>query len=92
MDQVRRLQQAIQTVFPDCDELRRLPAGFTAHLSVGQFDTVAKCQQVATKQQTTWQSLTFSLTAIALLTRQGEAPFVIERKILLGGPTTGRGE
>ena len=71
MEQVRHHQQAIQTVFPDCDELRRLPAGFTPHISVGQFETVAKCQQVAVELQAAWPPLTFSLTAITLLARQG---------------------
>ncbi len=54
MEQVRRLQQAIQSIFPDCNDLSRFSAGYTPHLSVGQFNTIAACQKVAAELQAAW--------------------------------------
>jgi 2'-5' RNA ligase len=83
-EQVRRLQQALQVIFPDCKDLSRFSSGFTPHLSVGQFGTVVGCQRVATELQAAWQPITFSLAEVSLLARQGDAPFVVERRIILG--------
>ncbi len=83
---VRHLQQTIQALFPDCIDLSRFSAGYTPHLSVGQFNTVAACRQVAAELQAAWQPLTFILAEISLLERLGEAPFTVAQQILLDGP------
>src|SRR5262245_44435410 len=40
---LRRLQAALQAAFPDCGDLSRFLAGFTPHLSVGQFPSPRDC-------------------------------------------------
>jgi 2'-5' RNA ligase len=83
VEQLRRLQGTLQAAFPDCDELGRFPAGFTPHLSVGQFASAAECETVRQQLQTGWSPLTFTLAEVALLARGEDGPFVIDRRVPL---------
>jgi RNA 2',3'-cyclic 3'-phosphodiesterase len=83
---LRRLQSALQRQFPDCDEQSRFPAGFTPHLSVGQFASAAECEGVRAQLQASWPALPFDVTDVALLHRGGDAPFVVGRRVALAGP------
>jgi 2'-5' RNA ligase len=80
---LRRLQAALQAAFPDCDDLSRFPAGFTPHLSVGQFASAAECETVRGQLQADWMPLTFTLTEVDLLARGEDGPFVIDRRVPL---------
>jgi 2'-5' RNA ligase len=92
VEQLRRLQAALQAAFPDCDELGRFPAGFTPHLSVGQFASAAECETVRGQLQSGWVPLTFTLAEVALLAREADAPFVVERRVPLShSPSAARG-
>jgi 2'-5' RNA ligase len=84
IDELLRLQAALQAAFPDCDDLSRFPAGFTPHLSVGQFATVADCERRRAGWQQTWRPLEFPVTEVAVLARDGERPFGIVTRIPLG--------
>jgi len=83
-EEVGRLQAALQGAFPDCDDLGRFPAGYTPHLSVGQFPTAADCRRVQAELQAAWRPVVFTLAEVALLAREAESPFAIERRIPLG--------
>jgi 2'-5' RNA ligase len=83
---LQRLQAALQAAFPDCDELGRFPAGFTPHLSVGQFASAVECETVRGQLQAGWVPLAFGLTEAAMLARGGDGPFVVERRVPLASP------
>jgi 2'-5' RNA ligase len=81
---LRQLQAALQAAFPDCDDLSRFPAGFTPHLSVGQFTSPAECERMRAQLQAGWQPVVFLLEEVSLLTREADRPFVVADEIPLG--------
>jgi 2'-5' RNA ligase len=86
---LRRLQAALQAVCPDCDDLSRFPAGFTPHLSVGQFPSPSDCERTREQLQARWRPITFALREVALLARESDAPFVVDQWAPLAGPVRG---
>jgi hypothetical protein len=54
----RGLQAVLQAAFPDCDDLSRSPAGFTPHLSVGQFPSRRDGERTREQLQADWPSAT----------------------------------
>jgi 2'-5' RNA ligase len=88
-DGLRQLQAALRATFPDCDDLNRFPAGYTPHLSVGQFATAGECQRVRAELQAGWRPVSFTLTAVSLLTREADGPFTVARQFPLGGERRG---
>jgi hypothetical protein len=84
------LQAALQAVFPDCDDLSRFPAGFTPHLSVGQFASARDCECMRAQLQASWEPLQFTLDGVALLARGEDSPFAVEQRIPLARETQGR--
>jgi 2'-5' RNA ligase len=82
-DELRRLQAVLQVAFPDCDDLSNFPAGFTPHLSVGQFASAAECERTREQLQASWEAISFVLAEVVVLARSGDAPFVIERRVPL---------
>jgi 2'-5' RNA ligase len=81
---LRRLQEALQAAFPDCDDLSRFPAGFTPHLSVGQFRSAADCERVQAELQRAWRPIQFRLGEVSVLARGPDGPFEVECRIALG--------
>jgi 2'-5' RNA ligase len=85
-----RLQAALQAACPDCDDLSRFAAGFTPHLSVGQASSAEEARRLLDAWKRTWEPIQFKLSAVALLRRQRETPFEVERWIPLAEtPTVG---
>jgi 2'-5' RNA ligase len=80
----RQLQTTLQATVPICDEQSRFANGFTPHLSVGQVRSRAQARSLIDTLQASWQPLAFSLDAIALLCRDGDQPFRVERRVPLG--------
>jgi 2'-5' RNA ligase len=80
----RGLQAALQAAFPDCDDLRRFPAGFTPHLSVGQFPSPGDCERTRQQLQAGWQAVNFALSEVALPAREGGGAFRIAERVTLG--------
>jgi hypothetical protein len=78
-----RLQAALQAACPDCDDLSRFAAGFTPHLSVGQAGSAGEAQRLRDVWQRNWGPIRFELPAVAVLRRDRETPFEIERGIPL---------
>jgi 2'-5' RNA ligase len=83
-EQLRRLQATMQAAVPDCDDLSRFPAGFTPHLSLGQFTTAGACVQVRKQLQARWVPLAFVVKEVSLLARRADSPFAVERTLPLG--------
>lgn len=71
-----RLQRALQTAFPACDDQSRFAHGFTPHLSVGQA-TASAARHLAATLQAGWQPIRFRLDAIALIWRTADTPFAV---------------
>ena len=71
------LQAALQAAIPACNEQSRFPGGFTPHLSVGQARSPQTMQPLLESLQVTWQPVRFTVTAIAVIWRQGESPFQV---------------
>jgi 2'-5' RNA ligase len=84
VDVLQGLQAALQAAFPDCDDLGRFSAGYTPHLSVGQFPSVRDCERTREQLQAAWQPITFTLNAVALLAREPDGPFNIVHRVPLG--------
>jgi 2'-5' RNA ligase len=85
-EKLQHLQAALQAAFPDCDDLGRFPAGFTPHLSVGQFPLLRDCERTREQLQAVWQPITFALSKVALLAREPDEAFNIAQRVALGGP------
>jgi hypothetical protein len=84
------LQAALQAACSDCDDLSRFPAGFTPHLSVGQFATVADCERRQREFQQTWQPVTFVIAEVAVLARAERGPFEVVQQLSLKDPSWDR--
>jgi 2'-5' RNA ligase len=82
-----RLQAALQSAFPDCNDLSRLPTGFTPHLSVGQFPTLRDCERTREQLRAGWRPITFLLNDVGLLARDPDGPFRMTRRLILGEAT-----
>jgi 2'-5' RNA ligase len=76
---VRALQAALQSGFPDYNDVSRFPGGFRPHLSVGQGPPT-----LPSKLQADWKPLEFETREVALIRRDGpEDPFRVDRVISL---------
>ncbi|OLC19632.1 MAG: hypothetical protein AUH38_01390 [Deltaproteobacteria bacterium 13_1_40CM_68_24] len=78
------LQSALQAQFPDCDEVSRHENGFVPHLSVGQAAGRAQLDHRLAELRGGWRPFAFQVASIALLFREGEGPFAVDRTVLLG--------
>jgi len=82
-DSVRRVQSALQSRFPDCDDVARFPGGYRPHLSVGQGPP-----DLAERLQAAWTPLEFDAREVALIRRDGpDDPFRVHRTFALASRT-----
>ena len=82
---LHELQRKLQSLFPQCNEQsRKSEAGFTPHLSVGQFST----PEEAFTKLPQWQPISFTVKSIALISRHGSQPFEVKRIINFGEEET----
>jgi 2'-5' RNA ligase len=79
-----RLQAALQAAFPDCDDASRYESGFTAHLSVGQARLPADLEARLRVAREGWTPIRWKVEELALIAREGEAPFEVDRRVALG--------
>ncbi|MEW5859786.1 MAG: poly(A) polymerase [Cyanobacteriota bacterium] len=85
-DALHQLQAALQQLFPQCDEQsKKSAAGFTPHLSVGQFPTA----QEAKAQLPSWHPVSFLVESVALISRRGDEPFEVRYRVHLGQGSKG---
>ncbi|WP_224240684.1 poly(A) polymerase [Hyalangium gracile] len=82
------LQAALQAVLPQCDEQgRKSENGFTPHLSVGQLkrSSPAEIRRTLSEWERDWKPLTFEAHEVCLISRRGDDPFEVRRRVPLGG-------
>jgi 2'-5' RNA ligase len=79
-ERIIRLQAALQSVVPDCDDVTHYPNSFTPHLSVGQVRRQTAMEQLRAALQTTWQPVSFTVGQVSLIWR-GEPPDDVFRVI-----------
>ncbi|OUL23549.1 poly(A) polymerase [Nostoc sp. 106C] len=79
---LHELQMVLQSLFPQCDEQSsKTKAGFTPHLSVGQFPS----PEAAFAELPQWHPVSFIVDSIALISRRGDEPFEVRHIVYLGG-------
>ena len=76
-----RLQRALVAAFPDCNDTSRYEGGYTPHLSVGQAHDPRELLQ---RLQRDWRPILFPLDAVALIVRDADGVFHVERTFPLG--------
>lgn len=83
---LRGLRQAVARVVPDCDDLERLPGGYTPHLSVGQVRGRGPMKALRAQLQVQWQGMAFRVRAVSLVARSDppDDVFRVERTIPFG--------
>jgi 2'-5' RNA ligase len=81
-----RLQTALLSVVPDCDDMARYMPGFTPHLSVGQAQGPETAARLRQSLQADWRPLCFAVREISVIWRDPppEDVFRVERVIALG--------
>lgn len=96
---LKELQAALQAALPQCDEQgQKSENGFTPHLSVGQLprSSPAEIRRTLSAWEQNWKPLTFEAREVCLISRRGDVPFEVRRRVQLGGgkrrgPTSGSG-
>ncbi|HEX8702471.1 MAG TPA: poly(A) polymerase [Myxococcaceae bacterium] len=82
------LQAALEAALPQCNEQgRKSERGFTPHLSVGQLprSSPADIRRTLATWEQNWKPLTFEAHEVCLISRRGDVPFEVRRRVALGG-------
>jgi poly(A) polymerase len=78
---LHELQARLNQLFPQCyEQSTKTEAGFTPHLSVGQFDTPA----LAKAKLPQWHPVKFTVDAVALVSRRNDEPCATRHLVGLG--------
>ena len=90
---VMAAQAALEAAFPFADNLSGIsPAGFTPHLSVGQWPDRDRAPAAAADMRREWRPIEFEVDAVYLISRVGaDDPFRIQARIPLGRDVAGEG-
>lgn len=78
------LQAAIEGRFPECDDVSRFGDGYTPHLSFGQARGRVQLAERMSKVKDTWRPVRFEVREVALICREEDGPFEVERTVKLG--------
>ena len=83
---VMAAQAALEAAFPFADHLSGIsPAGFTPHLSVGQWPDRDRALVAAAEMRREWRPIEFEVDAVYLISRAGaDDPFRIQARVPLG--------
>ncbi len=85
-DAMVRLQAALESAVPDCNDVSRHPAGFTPHLSVGQVRGDDALKTLMASVQASWKPLLFQADRVSMIWR-AQPPddvFRVGRHVQLG--------
>jgi poly(A) polymerase len=85
---LKSLQAILQAALPQCDEQgSKSENGFTPHLSVGQLSrsSPAELRRTLAAWERDWKPLTFEAREVCLISRRGDVPFEVRRRVQLGG-------
>jgi poly(A) polymerase len=78
---LHELQTALHQLFPQCSEQNtKTTAGFTPHLTVGQFSTPSEAEANLPH----WHPIQFTVDSVALVSRRGDEPCVVRQLVGLG--------
>lgn len=90
-DGVMATQAALERAFPFANDLSTIsPAGFTPHLSVGQYDDKETASEALETMNATWAPMTFEVDAVYIISRAGpDAPFEFKARVPLGASAGG---
>jgi 2'-5' RNA ligase len=77
------LHAALLRAVPDCNDTARPAGGFKPHLSVGQANGRAELARLLAEVEAIWAPIVFEIHTVALIAREGETPFVLDRSIPL---------
>ena len=82
-----RLQAALRSAVPDCDDTARHAEGFTPHLSVGQVRGHEVLARLKSELQDHWSPLSFVVSKVSLIWRNPppDDVFRVGRAVGLGG-------
>lgn len=82
------LQTALWRAFPDCDDTRRFPGGFTPHLSVGQVRDQEGVGELVRAMGSEWTPITFQVSTVSMIWRDDPPHdvFRVARSIPLASP------
>ena len=82
-DSVMATQAALERAFPFANDLSTIsPAGFTPHLSVGQYDDKETASEALETMRSTWAPMTFEVDAVYIISRAGpDAPFEFKARV-----------
>lgn len=83
---VMAAQAALEAAFPFADHLSGIsPAGFTPHLSVGQWPDQDRALVAAAEMRREWRPIEFEVDAVYLISRAGaDDPFRVQARVPLG--------
>ncbi|HYI02340.1 poly(A) polymerase, partial [Hyalangium sp.] len=84
---LQALQAKLQAALPQCDEQgRKSEHGFTPHLSIGQLprSSPAEIRSTLSAWERDWKPLTFEAHEVCLISRRGDGPFEVRRRVQLG--------
>ncbi len=84
-----RLQAALEEKFPDCSDVASFEGGFVPHLSVGQAVGQGAVGFRMHEIRAGWTPQAFRVEEIALIVRDDEGPFRVERTFPLGQAAAG---
>ena len=82
-DSVMATQAALERAFPFANDLSTISAaGFTPHLSVGQYDDKETASEAESAMNATWAPMTFEVDAVYIISRAGpDAPFEFKARV-----------
>ncbi|MEN3038418.1 MAG: 2'-5' RNA ligase family protein [Candidatus Kryptonium sp.] len=85
-DKIVKLQEKLQSIVPDCDDVRKFEDGFTPHLSVGQVKGKENLERLLKELQIAWEKLEFEVNSVFFIWRN-EPPddvFRVWREVKFG--------
>ena len=88
---LKALHAALEAVLPRCDaQGRKSERGFTPHLSVGQLPRAADAdiRRTLAAWAAEWSPLRFQARDVCLISRRGDVPFEVRRRVPLSGGFT----
>jgi 2'-5' RNA ligase len=85
-EEIKELQQTLEKAFPGFEDLSTISdAGFTPHLSVGQWKNEAELLKKKKEFESTFKTIDWDITEVCLISRTAEDPFEVRYTVPLGG-------
>src|SRR5207237_10880576 len=79
-----QLQTALQAQFPECNDVSTHGNGFVPHLSLGQAAGRPQLEERLAELRGHWQPFAFEVGSAAIIFREGDLPFEVDRTVPVG--------